>query len=781
MKTKLIFILFCIFSITANAQTTKVGIINGYVTDKDTKSPLVYVNVILACPVRKDDPSWIKKSNGVNRNGVDSQRGVLTDSSGKYLIKNVPVGGYTIQFQYLGYKPLMKTDVIVKSNRITFVNAELERTALEIEGIVVKAGYFSNIVEQPTSAINFSGEEIRRAPGSGGDVSRIILGLPSIAKVNDQSNNLIVRGGNPIENTFFIDNIEIPNINHFPHQGASGGPIGMINVDFIQDVNFYTGGFSAMYGDKLSSIMDITFREGNRSAFDGQLDLNFAGFGGVAEGPLLNDKGSWLFSARRSYLDFAVDVFEVGTTIAPIYGDIQGKLVYDLNPNHKLIVLGVFADDQNAPDRETGEENYMTHYGNQDLYQGTIGANWRAIWNASGYSNTSLAYTTNKYDEDWYETTTGQYDIKNRSEEQTFKFRNVNHFRLNKRNTVEVGIEAKHLAEDYDNWYAETTNAIGDTVQALTMKKDITANKLGAFVNYVAKPFNRLTTTLGLRADYFSFSKNTSVSHRFAFSYQLTSLTSINGSFGSFHQNLPLLLLSQHDKNKDLEDPMAIHYVLGIDHLLTENTKLTLEVYQKNYNYFPLDPTQPALFIIDGNFFDNYEALIDNGKALSRGIEIMLQKKLAYNFYGLVSTSLFKTRYKSCDNIWRDRVYDNRFIFSIEGGYKPNNKWEFSIRWIFAGGVPYTPFDIEKSKLNHRAVYDESRINEARYPDYHSMNIRFDRRFHFSGSNLVFYLSAWNVYNRKNIANYFWNDKEKKQDEVYQWGLLPVFGLEFEF
>jgi hypothetical protein len=735
------------------------GTIQGKVLDADIKAPLIGANVVLR----------------------GTHLGAATDLNGNFVVKKVPVGSYALQFDYIGYERVTKADIIVRSERITSVQAELKMSAVETEGVSVTAGYFSDDEDQPTSSVNFSHEEIRRAPGSAGDVSRIVISLPSLAKVNDQSNNLIVRGGNPIENTFFIDNIEIPNINHFPHQGASGGPIGILNVDFIQEVNFYTGGFSAMYGDKLSSIMDITFREGNREKFDAQLDLNFAGFGGVAEGPLFKNNGSWLFSARRSYLDFVVDVFDVGSTIAPVYGDVQGKLAYDINPNHKLILLGVFADDHNAPDRETGEKNFMTHYGNQDLYQGTVGMNWRAIWNKSGYSNTSLAFTSNKYNEDWYETTTGNFDIKNRSNERAFKLRNVNHFRLNRKNTFEFGIEAKHLTEEYNNWYAETTNALGDTIPSLTLMDEISANKLGTFINYIANPFSRLTTTLGVRADYFSYNKNISVSPRLAFSYHITHLTSINGSVGLFSQNLPLLLISQHDSNKDLKDPMAAHYIMGIDHLLTESTKLTLEFYQKNYRNFPIDPLQPALFIIDGNYFENYGALADIGEARSRGVEIMVQKKLAKDFYGLASASYFRSRYKGGDGIWRNRNYYNRVTFSFEGGYKPNRNWEFSLRWIYAGGVPYTPFDIEQSKLNHRAVYDKNRINEVRYPDYHAMNIRFDRRFHFRGSNLIFYLSAWNVYNRKNIANYFWNDKEQKQDAVYQWRILPIFGLEYEF
>jgi len=634
--------------------------------------------------------------------------------------------------------------------------------------------------------IGFSAEEIRRAPGSAGDVSRILMSLPSVAKVNDQSNSLIVRGGSPIENCFYIDNIEIPNINHYPTQGASGGPIGMVNVDFIQDVNFYTGGFSSVYGDKLSSIMDMTFREGNREEFDAQLDLNFAGFGGVAEGPLFNGKASWLFSARRSFLDLLVKAFSVGTTTAPRYGDYQGKLVYDVNPNHKLIALGIWGDDFISSDRDVAIENDMIVFGRQDINENTTGLNWRALWNKSFYSNTAVSYTFTKYKEDYYETSSSIHLSRNRSLEQNFKFRNINHLRLNNTNSLEFGIDAKHLISDFDNFFVEYTDALGDTTPPFVFDTKISASKAGVFLNYNVKPLKRITTTLGVRADYSSYSKNSTISPRFAFSYQLSNRISLNGSTGLFSQSLPLLLLVQNAKNKNLKDPQAVHYILGIDHLLSESTKLTVEIYQKDYSNFPIDPSQPSLFLIDElfyryGFFFNHAEIVDNGKACSRGVELTLQKKLALDFYGLVSFSYFRTRYRGGDGLWRNRVFDNQYVFSAEGGYKPNNKWEFSCRWIIAGGVPYTPFDLEASRVINREVQDENRINQARYPAYHSLNLRFDRRFHFSRSNLVFYFSVWNAYNHKNIATYFWNENEQKQDVIYQWTMLPIFGLEYEF
>ncbi|MBN2012063.1 hypothetical protein JW960_22230 [candidate division KSB1 bacterium] len=180
-------------------------------------------------------------------------------------------------------------------------------------------------------------------------------------------------------------------------------------------------------------------------------------------------------------------------------------------------------------------------------------------------------------------------------------------------------------------------------------------------------------------------------------------------------------------------------------------------------------------------FFTNYHNLTDNGQAWSRGVEFLIQKKMAKDFYGLVSASLFRCRYQDYYGKWRDRIYDNRYIFNLIGGYKPNNKWEFSIRWNFAGGAPYTPFDQEKSRLADSAVIDATRVNAERYPDYHTLNIRFDRRFYFNQSTLVAYFSLWNAYNQKNIATYYWNKTDNKQDTIYQWSFLPIGGFEFEF
>jgi hypothetical protein len=249
--------------------------------------------------------------------------------------------------------------------------------------ITVTAGYFSDTKQRSTSTTSFSNEEIRRAAGSAGDVSRIVSGLPSIARVNDQVNGLVVRGGNPVENGFYVDNIAIPNINHYPVQGSSSGALALLNVDFIKDVNFYSGGFSPMYGNRLSSVMDINFRDGNRDEYDFQADFSMAGFGLIAEGPLPGSKNSWMLSARHSYLDLIDRYFDIGAV--PTYGDIQGKATFNLSAGSSLTLLGVWGDDKSGWDRDKSLELGDSSYGYHDALNSALGFNWFKAWGANGY------------------------------------------------------------------------------------------------------------------------------------------------------------------------------------------------------------------------------------------------------------------------------------------------------------------------------------------------------------------------------------------------------------
>lgn len=310
------------------------------------------------------------------------------------------------------------------------------------------------------------------------------------------------------------------------------------------DVDFYTGGFSSSYGDKLSSVMELSFREGNRDEFDSQLDLNFAGFGIAAEGPVNNGKGSWLFSARRSFLDLLVDAIgEVGAV--PKYSDYQGKFVYDLSPNHKITVLEILGIDHINFDLESSTEDSLNIYGKADIVENVTGVNWRYLWNKNGFSNTSVSHNFTDYKNVYFSTRDTSGLVDNKSLEQEFKIRNVNFYRFNSSNEIEFGFDAKGIAMDYNYIFDEYNDPFGNITPALTVDDKISAQKYGAFLSYGWKPTPKLTLTPGARVDYFSFNENKHFSPRFSMSYQLTNNTSINGATGVFRQNLPLVLLSQ--------------------------------------------------------------------------------------------------------------------------------------------------------------------------------------------------------------------------------------------
>jgi hypothetical protein len=717
--------------------------------------------------------------------GVDAQ--VLTGEDGRFRMISMPAGSYTLRFTHLGYRARAQADVIVRPDRITFVEVELEPAALELPGIATPATFFRRGVDGGASRVGFSGEEIRRAPGSAGDVSRILMSLPALTKVNDQSNALIVRGGSPLENAFFVDDIEIPNINHFPTQGASGGPIGILNVDLIEEVTLHAGAFPSTYGDRLSSVMDIRLRAGNRSEVDGQLALDFAGFGAVAEGPLPGARGSWVLSGRRSYLDLLVKAIDVGTTVAPRFGSYQGKATLELGQGQDISVLAVVSDDHNDTDLETAIENAMLQFGRQDIVQGTAGLRWSAVWNDRVWSRTSVSFTGSRFIEDLFETATGGGALlTNRSTEREMRVRNVNRVRLSERSSLDVGIEVKRTDADYDNAHASRVGPLGDTLPALRVDADVGANKLAAFASWTMSASPRLTATLGMRADHFTYNGATHVTPRASVTYRLDAATALTAEAGLYRQSLPMVLLAQNEMHGELRDPAATHFVASVERFLSEDTRLTVEAYRKDYRNLPLDPNAPALFPLDELFYDfgfftGHEQLTDDGRASATGIELVLQKKLAADFYGLASAAYARSRYRGGDRVWRDRVFDNRWLMGLEGGYKPGSTWELSARWIYAGGPPYTPLDLQASALHNRAILDGSRINAVRYPDYHSLNLRADRRFHFTRSNLVAYVSVWNAYNRDNVASYYWNAVDRQQGVIRQWGILPVFGFEFEF
>ena len=718
------------------------GIINGTVIDVETRAPLADAAVEV----------------------LGTKLGAITDRQGRFIISSVPVGTYVLRVSFTGYEPFLATDIVVKSAGYTTLNAKLKLLVIEIGSIVVEASYFTAAEEELTSTVAFSQEEIRRTSGTAGDVSRTINSLPSIANTDDEDNFLVVRGGHPAENGFYIDNMQITGINHFSHPASMGGAIGLLNVDFLQDVTFSAGGFSAEYGDRLSSVMELTYREGNRDKFCTEFGANMAGLSFQGEGPIAGGKGSWLLSLRRSYLDLLQKIVAPKEDEEDIirFGDYQTKLTLDINDRNRINLLAVAgkSEEQNRStfivDNNGDEDENPLLYDQQtwsdksEAWVSFVGLNWFNQWSNKGYSNTSISYCLNdfsEFDKNYAYNTTHSEN----STDQAIQLRNVNFFRFNRYCRIKYGVEAKHIISDINGSHID--------------KKTLNADLLGSFASLELSPHRKFDTSLGLRYDYYSFNAGSHLSPRASVAWKLTDKTTLTAAAGIYHQTIPLNILSRQLWRENGEQPdkardaTAYHYILGYNYLLTKNTRLTVEVYDKEYRNFdlPIDIEETRLDI---------SLLNSSRRAFCRGVEITVQKKLARDLYGLLSGTYFQSRFRDQSGAWKDRYFNNRYIISAQGGYVANKNWELSARFIYAGGRPYTPFD--------------GTLNSAYYPAYHTLNLRVDRRFNFRHSNLVVYADIWNIYNQQNVDHYA-RTEDGKIREVSQWGLMPVGGLEWEF
>ncbi|MBK6765344.1 MAG: TonB-dependent receptor [bacterium] len=753
-------ILLCVRTLFAAEQLT--GTISGIVVDTETQEPVIGAALMIK----------------------GTQLGAAADLEGRFTISNVPAGIHALSVSAIGYAPIVYTDVNIRPARATTLTLKLAVLAIENAEVTIRPRYFTTPADAPANTTVLAYEEIRRAPGTVGDVSRVLMSLPSVSKVNDTRNNLIVRGGSPMENGYSIDGIEVPNINHFPLQGAASGALGMIQVDLLEDATFQAGGFGVEHGERLSSVMELALRAGDRERVNGQFNLNLLGVGGVLDGPLANKRGSFLVAANRSYFDFVVDAFNVEASAVPWYSDLLGKVVYDLSPRNQLTMLDLAGRDHSHIARTRAQENDENVYGTADWTVNTLGANWRHLWGPRGYSNTSVAHTYTNWQSKWSEVSEAPLSA-TAATEHTLTLRSDHRFRVSKRMNVSCGSRASAVPFDYDRVYFATTDLFGNAVPELRVRKAETAMNLGGYLSAGLLLTPRLTFTPGARVDHQSYTGQTTFAPRAQVTYDASDATTLSASCGLYQQALPYVLLSQNEQFKELSNPFAVHYVLGASHLVNDETRLTIEAYHKHYEHLSLDPAQAEFSVLDQtndqDGFTAHELLLDNGHAFSTGIELMIQKKLVERLYGSVSGSYSRARYRDYSGVWRDRIYDNRYLATLIGGYKPDQNWDLSLRWIFAGGAPYTPLDLAASTAANRAVYDYHDVNSERLPAYHTLDIRADRRFTFGSANGVVFLAIQNLYARENISSYYWNQNKNEPATYKQWGLLPLMGIEIEF
>ena len=797
-KNRILFILncflFCLVIVSENVNSQDIyGSLQGEIIDKVTKKALPYVNVIVE----------------------GTKLGAAASEEGKFYIPRIPVGLYNIKFSIIGYKPIVKSGVMIKPNRKNYILAELQETPIQLEGITVTPTYFEKSSDAILSERTVDFEDIRQDPGSAEDIQRTMQVLPAVVSGSDQVNEIIVRGGMPGENLFLMDNIEIPNPNHFGNQGTTGGPMNMINTYFVRQVDFYTGAFPARFGDKVSSVMNIKLREGNRERFEGNGNLGMAGAGILLEGPINKGKGSFIVSARKSFLDLIIS--STGLTAVPYYYNLQGKLVYNISNRTKMITNAIYGDDKIFI--EGGEEESVYQQGvseNIDAksQQYAFGTVFRTIWSEKIFSDITVSRVGNYWrikviDEDGYDI------YNNKSDEFITEVKGDIFYHPGEGAEISSGLLVKKCDFNHDIWSKPDTIYTWDTSQDLHKRtgifkvypkwkvlQDVSSYKYAAYLQLKRTWMKRFVTNIGLRYDYFNYNNYGKLNLRFGLSFILSDKASLNFGYGYHTQSPSFIELTANPKNKSLKGKITEQFIVGLEYLLAEDTKCTVELYNKYYKnvIVPYEWTTP-------DPYDSYSGwMVNSGKGHARGIEFFLQKKLSRNLQYIISYAHSIAKgYDLRHNKYYNWDYDYRNIFTFIGGYKVKfmqKEWYknlknklfykifsfiipfgdetiISLRWRYLGGRPYT-MPVYHKNLHTWVTEDYLALNSNRFPEYHKFDLRIDRRYYFNKWNMVTYFDIMNVYNRDNIWDYSYKENGTIE-KILQFKTLPVGGIAIEF
>ncbi len=745
------------FFSTSSAPTgSSTGTITGTVVNSITKEPIAGVSVLV----------------------VGTTFGAATDTSGAFVIPNVPVGTFQVQASAVGFQTNLQSNIVVSSGMPAMITFEMSEAALSVGGVTVTADYFQKNADEPVSVQTLGYEEIRRLPGGLEDVARAVAILPGVAQVQTGRNDLVVRGGSPSENLFVVDNIQLPNINHFATQGASGGPLSFLNLDFVDAVTFSSGGFGVRYGDKLSSVLKIKMRDGRTDHFGGKATISASQFGLNLEGPV-NHNGSFLFSARRSYLDF---IFKAaGFGFVPEYWDFTGKANYHLSMNDEITILGIGALDDVKLFNDTPQQRYdNSHILRSNQNEGVGGISWRHLL-PKGYATAALSQTVFTYDYQQDDTLTNPIFTDNSAERET-SLRGDAVLQVTSSSELSFGVEGKFASFSSNIFLKKFYTNFSDSLQVNTTL-DTTGFKSAGYVQLTQSLSERMKITAGLRADYFNLIvRPFAFSPRLSATYMLDAETNINASIGKYYQSPAYVWLAANPANRSLRFISVTQYILGIDRLLRTDTKISLEGYIKNYSDYPASLRQKFLVLSNaGSGFGGsqesfasfgIDPLVSEGTGKAYGAEFFMQKQLSeIPFYGIVSISYNHVEFTALDGISRPGSFDQRWIVNIGGGYVLNEEWEFSGKFRFYTGRPYTPYNPDGTQ--NAALYNSARIGAN-----HSLDLRVDRRWNFSGWTLITYADVQNVYNRKPLDVPIFDERTKEVKQISNSvGILPSIGV----
>lgn len=787
---KLLLIFLIASSLLCNAQFTQS--IRGRVTDKVSQTVLPGASIALH---------------------VNGQlTGTTTNSNGLYEITNVPIGKHNIEVSFMGYEPLAFRNIEVISGKETILNIELTEQAIKVDEVTISAyrnGEIRNKMAK-LSARQFSVKETEKYAGSWGDPSRMAANFAGVITANDSRNDIIIRGNSPQGLLWRLEGINIPNPNHFAALGSTGGPVSMLNNNLLSNSDFFTGAFPAEYGNALSGVFDLKLRNGNNSKHEFTGQMGFGGFELGAEGPVSKNSGASYMLNYRYSIPALMDKlgFSASEGATPNYQDISFKLNIPTSKTGTWALFGIGGQSAIAFLDESGMDgstfDFMTDSRTQNgSTTGIVALTNRLLTGKKSnlFTAVSANYAEGHTQIDSVKTGLPDklyYAEGNRETKLAFNSRYT--LKINPRNTFNAGGSIESFAINFAD---SVSGEVMSPPMYNTFIKDIDANESGLMLLQLYSEWqhrlsNNLTLYGGLHFQDFMYNSSYSFDPRFSISYQLPSSARLSLAYGKHSQIQPLFnyFVEKYDQKTDtytatntqLDLSKAHHFIAGYDHMIATNLKLKTEVYYQHLYNIPVHAKLGYYSMINaGNSFhqDRVDDLINEGSGRNVGFELTLEKYLNNNYYFLITTSLFDSKYRGSDGIERNTEFNINRVVNALGGYEimlnNNMSVDLNLRTVWAGGKRNPYIDLEQSKLKGETVYDHSKDYSFREKDYFKIDLRASLKINGKRITQEWALDITNASNHKNIYSRAYNAQKETIVYVYQQGFYPMFLYRINF
>lgn len=786
------FLLLC--AVAKSQELTQT--IRGAVVDKENLMPLIGVEVAILT--------------------TDPISGTTSDADGQFKIENVPVGRHIIQVSYLGYEPLTIPNLLVTSGKEVVLNLELIESAVQLEVATVVAIHdkTGTLNEMATlSARSFSVEETSRYAGSFYDPARMANNFAGVVvgSSDDLSNEIVIRGNSPRGVMWRLEGIEIPNPNHFGSTGGSGGGISMLSSSTLSNSDFYTGAFPAEFGNALSGVFDLNMRNGNNEKREYAIMLGALGLEAAAEGPFTaGGKGSYLVNFRYSTLALldAAGLSPAGDVL-PKYSDVSFKLNMPTERAGTFALFGLGGQNTVRQVPEADSAKWDGEFGEWGFDEtqtvGTIGLSHRILLSDNSYLKTvAVASHDRLLEEDYWldeeNNYAKRYDVTNDVASNSYRFSSTYNQKFNARNTLRTGLIFSYLTFDFkyddDDNFAEEK---GENQIRLFDNHGETAT-FQAFSQWKHRFDDRWTFNAGLHYSQLFLNNNFSIEPRAAVEWKIDNKQSLSGAVGlhSKMEHLAAYLFegtlpdgTYRPQNKDLELTKSMHAVLGYDRRLGENVRLKIEAYYQHLFDVPVETTPNSTNSIL-NAFDIWDIIgaenADNsGTGRNYGVDLTLEKFFSNNYYFLVTSSVYKSRYTPVNGIEYPTRFDGRYSLNLLGGKEfrvgknKKNILGFNGKLILTGGNRYYPIDLEKSIANGEHEVYEDQPFAAKAGAYRRFDLGISYKINKAKLTHTIMLDVQNVTNRENLHSLYYDNDTQQIERYTQTGLFPIFNYRVEF